>query len=125
MYRRFIWPGIILLIILVVGTVGYWLITGGQYSVLDALYMTVITITTVGFGEIIDLTGNPAGRAFTMAIAFSGIGVLLYVVTNITGLVIEGELRQSFRRRKMEKIASKYEGHYIDNTDLLPHLQYP
>ncbi|MFC2045435.1 potassium channel family protein [Chloroflexota bacterium] len=99
--------------ILIVGTVGYWFITDGQYSMLDALYMTVITITTVGFGEIIDLAGNPAGRAFTMCIAFSGIGVLLYVVTNITGLVVEGELTQSFRRRKMEKLASKYEGHYI------------
>jgi voltage-gated potassium channel len=75
--------------------------------------MTVITITTVGFGEIVDVASHPAGRLFTMFIAISGIGVLLYVVTNLTALVVEGELAQSFRRKRMEKTIRGYMGHYI------------
>ncbi len=113
MYRKFMWSGVILIIILVVGTIGYWIIGGKQYSLVDTLYMTVITITTVGFGEIIDLADNPAGRVFTIFIAICGIGILLYVVTNLTALVVEGELTQSFRRRRMEKMIRSYRDHYI------------
>ncbi len=112
-YKKFAWSGAILLAILVIGTLGYWLIGGRQHSLMDTLYMTVITITTIGFGEIIDLSGNPTGRIFTIFIAISGIGVLLYVVTNFTALVVEGELTKSFRRRKMEKMANNSKEHYI------------
>lgn len=75
--------------------------------------MTVITISTIGFGEIIDLSGNTLGRIFTIFIAISGIGVLMYVVTNLTALVVEGGVRDSFRRRRMEKMADNAEDHYI------------
>jgi voltage-gated potassium channel len=112
-YRKFIWVGVILLAIILIGTVGYWFIGGRQYSFVDTLYMTIITISTIGFGEIIDLSGNVAGRIFTIFIAISGIGVLLYFVTNLTALVVEGELKESFRRRKMEKIAGNSRDHYI------------
>ena len=89
-YRKFIWAGAILLVIILIGTVGYWFIGGRQYSFVDTLYMTIITISTIGFGEIIDLSGNVAGRIFTIFIAISGVGVLLYFITNITALVVEG-----------------------------------
>ncbi|NWF77887.1 MAG: two pore domain potassium channel family protein [Chloroflexi bacterium] len=59
-YRRFVLAAVILIAILLIGTVGYWFIGGKQYSFVDTLYMTVITITTIGFGEIIDLSGNVA-----------------------------------------------------------------
>ena len=112
-YRKFIWAGAILLAIILIGTVGYWFIGGRQYSFVDTLYMTIITISTIGFGEIIDLSGNVAGRIFTIFIAISGVGVLLYFITNITALVVEGELKESFRRRKMEKTAGNSRDHYI------------
>ena len=112
-YRKFIWAGVILLAIILIGTMGYWFIGGRQYSFVDALYMTIITITTIGFGEIIDLSGNVAGRIFTIFIAISGVGILLYFVTNLTALVVEGELKESFRRRRMEKIAGNSRDHYI------------
>jgi voltage-gated potassium channel len=112
-YRKFIWAGIILAAIVVIGTVGYWFIGGKQYSFVDTLYMTVITITTVGFQEVINLSGNPAGRIFTIFIAVSGIGIMAYIVTNLTALIVEGELTESFRRRRMEKIAGSYRDHYI------------
>ena len=112
-YRKFVWAGLILLAIVLIGTLGYWFIGGKQYSFVDALYMTVITITTIGFAEVIDLSGNVGGRIFTMFIAISGIGIMAYIITNITALVVEGELTESFRRRRMEKIAGNYRDHYI------------
>jgi voltage-gated potassium channel len=112
-YRRFVWAGAILIAIIVIGTVGYWFIGGRQYSFVDTLYMTVITITTIGFAEIIDLTGNVGGRIFTIFIAIAGVGTMAYIVTNITALIVEGELTESFRRRKMEKIAGNSRDHYI------------
>src|SRR3989304_6757539 len=102
-YKRLLWASVILFVIVVVGTLGYWLIGERQYSVMDAFYMTFITIATIGYGEIVDLSGNPGGRLFTIFIAISGIGALTYLVTNLTGLVVEGQLTESLRRRKMEK----------------------
>lgn len=112
-HRRLIWAGIGLVLILAIGAIGYWLLGGRQHTFLDVLYMTIITITTIGFREVIDLSGNPAGRVFTIFIAVCGIGVMLYFVTNLTALVVEGEVTESFRRRKMARIASNSKNHYI------------
>jgi len=111
--NKYFWCGIILVAIFIIGSVGYWIIGGGDYSLFDCLYMTIITITTIGFTEIVDLAGNTAGRVFTVIIAISGIGVLAYLVTNITAAVVEGQLTKSFRRRRMEKAAAKAREHYI------------
>ncbi|MFC2019797.1 potassium channel family protein [Chloroflexota bacterium] len=113
MYKKFIWSGVALLVVSIVGTAGYWFVGGMQGSLLDAFYMTIITISTIGFGEIIDLSHNPVGRVFTLAIAVFGMGVLLYFVTNLTAMVVEGELTKSFRRKKMEKMAKNSTDHYI------------
>jgi len=112
-YGRLLWAGVIVIAILLIGTIGYWFIGGKQYSFVDTLYMTVITITTIGFAEVIDLSGNVPGRIFTMFIAIAGVGVMAYIVTNITALIVEGELTESFRRRRMERIACKCTDHYI------------
>ncbi|MEK7353007.1 MAG: potassium channel protein [Chloroflexota bacterium] len=109
--RRFIWCGAFLLAITLIGTVGYWFIGGRRDSFVDTFYMTFITITTIGFGEIVDLSGT--GRLFTIFIAISGIGALTYLVTNLTGLVVEGQLTESLRRRKMENIVNDYRDHFI------------
>jgi voltage-gated potassium channel len=113
MRKKYIWSGILLAAIIVIGTIGYWLIGGGKFALFDCLYMTVITIATIGYGEVIDIAGNIGARAFTMFIAIAGIGVLAYLVTNFTALIVEGELTKSFRRRRMEKIAGKARDHYI------------
>lgn len=102
-----------LVIVLSVGTTGYWLIGERQYSLLDCLYMTVITISTIGFTEVIDLSNSPQGRLFTIGLALSGIGVLTYLLSNITASVVEGELNEIFRRKKMEKIIQNYHQHFI------------
>jgi voltage-gated potassium channel len=113
MRNKYIWSGIILVAIILVGAVGYWLIGGGKYPFFDCLYMTFITIATIGFSEVIDIAGNIGARVFTMIIAVAGIGVLAYLVTNLTAAIVEGELTKSFRRRRMERLAAKSRDHYI------------
>jgi voltage-gated potassium channel len=110
--RRFRWPLIAVIAILVIGTIGYRLIAGPQYSFLDTFYMTLITISTIGFGEVIDISA-PVGRAFTIFIAIAGVGVMFYIITNATALIVEGELTKSLRRRRMEKKAKTFKNHYI------------
>lgn len=112
-YKKFIIAGALLLIVISTGTFGYWVITDKQYPLLDCLYMTVITISTIGFGEIINLAGNPAGRIFTIFIAFSGIGTLAYLLSNFTAFIVEVDLKEAFWRRKMEKRVSTFKNHYI------------
>ncbi len=63
-YKRFVFAGIALGTIVFIGTIGYWFVGGKEYSFLDAFYMTIITISTIGYGEIIGLSGNPVGRLF-------------------------------------------------------------
>ncbi len=103
-----------LIIVLSGGTIGYWLIGGREYALLDCLYMTIITISTIGFSEVIDLSNNPGGRLFTIFLALSGIGVLTYLLSNITASVVEGELNEVFRKKKMEKMIKKYHEHFIN-----------
>jgi len=99
--------------ILMVGTVGYSIIGEGRYSIIDCLYMTVITVTTIGFGEIIDLSHSPGGRVFTMFIALSGVGIAAYFLSNVVDFMVEGRLQEAFWRRKMEREIGKLKKHYI------------
>jgi len=104
---------LILCLVILAGTTGFWFIAGEDASLVDSLYMTVITVTTIGFGEVIDLSGNPGGRFFTILLALAGIGTLSYFLTNLTAFIVEGELKDTFWRKKMEKQASRLRGHYI------------
>lgn len=112
-YFSFIWSLLGFLAILVIGTGGYSIIGGERYSYLDALFMTFITVTTIGYEEIVDLHHNPAGQIFTMVIAFSGIGLMTYFFSTVTAFVLESDLDTTLRRRRMEKIIKKLHGHYI------------
>jgi voltage-gated potassium channel len=80
-------------------------------SFFDGLYMTVITITTVGYGEVIPL--SPAGKYFTMVLMLTGVGFVLYVFGRVTEAVVEGGLRKVFGRINMDKKVGRLEKHYI------------
>ncbi len=112
-YSKFVRTGIYLAVVLLAGTVGFWFVGGSRCSLVDCFYMTFITITTIGFGEIIDMSGNPAGRIFTVLVAISGISIITYVLSNLTAFMVEGELSKAFRRRKMDKMIGKLREHYI------------
>lgn len=111
--NRFIWPSVILAAVLVIGTIGYQLIGGEKYSLLDCFYMTFITIASIGFGEIVDLSDHPGGRVFTVFIGFTGIGAMTYLTSTVTAFLIEGRFNQVLGRRRMEKHIQKLENHFI------------
>ena len=111
--RRFYLSAAALLLILIFGTIGYYYISDKNYSLIDCLYMTVITITTVGFSEIIDMSHNPSGRVFTMFIAFSGLGISTFIISNIAAIIVSGEIQESYKQRKMSKQIGTLENHYI------------
>ncbi len=97
----------------VIGTIGYLIIGGEQTTPLDALYMTFITIATIGYGEIVDLSQSPVGRGFTMVLAFAGIANMGYVMSVVTAFIVAGDINLEFRRRKMMRDIEDMEGHYV------------
>ena len=96
--------------IIVVGTIGYVAL---GWSLLDALYMTVITIGTIGFEEVRNLDDDVAGRLWTIVLIISGVAVLGYATTSLVALAVEGTVRDYFRSRRMRGEISKLSGHYI------------
>ena len=94
---------------LIFGTIGFGIIE--EYPLLDALYMTVITLSTVGFGEIHTLSG--AGRVFTMFLILFGFGSIAFLAHAFTEAIIERASSQNFGRKKMLKKVSRLSGHHI------------
>jgi len=111
--RNLLWSFLAALTVMLVGTLGYRWLGGDQYSWLDCFYMTFITITTIGYGEIVDVTDYEYGRLFTIFIGLTGIGVLGYVLSTVTAFMLEGEFNEVRRRNKMEKKIAQLKGHYI------------
>lgn len=107
--RRLLVSGILLLLLLAFGTIGYMLVEDAGF--LDSLYMTVITITTVGYNESIPLDGK--GRIFTIFLILIGVGFVLYVFSKITEDVIEGGLQKSIGRMNMKKRVARLRDHLI------------
>ena len=96
-----------------VGTTGYLALGPRGTTAVDALYMTFITVATIGYGEVVDLQGNPAGRLFTIAIALAGIANLTYLFSTFTAFLLETNLNRAYRRRRMQADIDALRGHYI------------
>ncbi|HVO35348.1 MAG TPA: NAD-binding protein [Gemmatimonadales bacterium] len=111
--QRLATAGLALLAIFAVGVIGYTIIDHGQHRLLDALYMTVITLTTVGYGEIIPMDNNPAGRIFTMFLILFGMGILVYFVSTVTAFFVEGQLEHVFWRKRMRQAIAELKDHVI------------
>ena len=95
--------------IAVIGTIGYTLIE--EWDVVDSFYMTIITLTTVGYGEVREL--SLAGRMFTVALLLVGVGMVFYGAATIAEARFEERIRQIFGRRKLVKELDKLENHHI------------
>jgi len=113
LYRRFATPALALISVNLIGMIGYKIIGGAQVTWLNCLYMTFITVATIGFGEIVDLSHSPGGRVFTMAIGLVGIGVTGYMISTLTAFILEGDMNQALRRRRMQKSIAALRRHYI------------
>ena len=95
------------------GTIGYMVLTEGKYSWFDCFYMTFITVATIGFGEIIDMSSNQPARILTVIIGILGAGNLSLLFSVVTVALLETDLNGTLRRKRMEKTIKKLKGHYI------------
>ena len=107
--RNVIFATVMLALVVSMGTVGYMILE--KWDFLDSLYMTVITLTTVGFGEIHPVSDN--GRILTMTILVSGLGVVGYLIGTLTQIVVEGQLLRIMGRKKLERQIEKLKNHII------------
>ena len=118
MKNSLIIAGSLLFGILCLGTIGYYGLSSlalgsGAWSVSDCFYMTIITLTTVGFSEVIDVAHVPGARFFTVFILVCGLGVSAYFISTLTAFLVEGELRNLFWRKRMRKEINKMANHVI------------
>ncbi len=107
--RNMIFAAVMLALVVSTGTAGYMILE--KWDFLDALYMTVITISTVGFNEVKPV--SDPGRVLTMTILISGLGVLGYLVGSLTRTLVEGQLLQVMGRKKLERQIKALKEHYI------------
>jgi voltage-gated potassium channel len=98
-----------LLALLIFGSLGFMWLEGWNFF--DALYMTVTTLATVGYGEIHPL--DRIGRIYNMVLILTGMGVMFYIVSSLARVVIEGEIQAVFGRRKLIKHIRRLKNHYI------------
>src|SRR6185369_7937712 len=99
----------VLLMLITGGTLGYMTIEG--WRLLDAAYMSVITLGTVGFKEVHDLSDG--GKLFTMGLIVVGVSVLGYIVGSLAQIMFEGQIQRIIGRKKVEKKIDSLSGHYI------------
>jgi voltage-gated potassium channel len=107
--ERFRWPILLLPAVLIYGVAGYMLLEG--WSFLDALYMTVLTLTTVGYREVRPL--DTSGKIFTITVLLFGVAVVLATISLLAGWFAERAVRRDWRRRRMKRRIASMSDHFI------------
>lgn len=111
--KRLVQALLVLQSLVLLGATGYWLLGRGQWSYFDCVYMTIVTLSTVGFGELSRMHEIPGARVLTVGLIICGIGTLAYVQGNITALLVEGVLGQMWRRRTMRNQIQQLRDHVV------------
>ena len=107
--NRIFTPIIFAAILVVVGVIGYMSIS--EYTFIEALYMTVITVSTVGFGEVHPSTNEE--KIFTIILIFTSIGIFAYLIAEFTEFIANGTLMNEIKTKRMQKKIQNLEGHSI------------
>jgi voltage-gated potassium channel len=94
-----------------VGTIGFWINEGGNASIGDCLYMTIITLSTVGYSEVFEL--DMSGRIFASFLIIFGMGTLIYFGSTVVSLWVDLDMRHVRRKKRMKKTISNLEKHII------------
>lgn len=111
---RLFFAAIFLFLVIFVGGAGYEILVGGRWAAEEVFYFTVITISTVGFGETLPgMEEVPYARLWTIVLIFTGSGTLLYFVSTFTAFIIESDIQGVIRRRNMQKRIDHLSGHFI------------
>jgi voltage-gated potassium channel len=111
--RRIKVATVLLLLTVVSGTAVIHTMGGGRWTWFQSLFHVVITLSTVGFGELPGMEAMNRARAFTMLLIVTGTGSVVYFASVVTALVVEGELRDLFQRNRMRKAIDRMSGHVI------------
>ncbi|MEM9071321.1 MAG: potassium channel protein [Myxococcota bacterium] len=113
-YARLLSSAFFLVCIVILGATAYYQLGDGRWSFFDCVYMTVITLSTVGFGETLQgMNDVPEARAVTLILIVIGSGTLLYFLSNLTALVVEGDLQGILRARRMQRRIDQLEQHIV------------
>lgn len=107
--------GLALLVFVVIGGgVGYYLIGQGRWAFSDCVYMTVISVTTVGYGEVLpDMERVAYARSFTMFLLLLGTGSIVYFASTVTAFIIEGDLRNVLFASRLKKRMKRMKDHVV------------
>jgi voltage-gated potassium channel len=100
---------ILMMLAIGAGVIGFMAIE--HYTFIDALYMTIITVSTVGYGEVYPL--SDMGKVFTMILIVTNLGLFTYAISTFTSFFLDGEFRQHLKLRKMERSITALSGHII------------
>jgi voltage-gated potassium channel len=111
--RRIITAALLLAAVLSISVLGYRVIGGHDVTVLQALYMAIITLAGVGYGEIVETGHNPWLRVFNIFVVIFGVMITAYVFSSVTAFLVEGDYSNAFRRRKMLKRIAQLRNHYV------------
>lgn len=112
--NRLIFAGFSVLAVLALGSGGYWLLGRDHgWALIDCIYMVLVTITTVGYTEVLDVRGVEYGHLFTMMLLVSGTGVSVYFLSAMTAFILEGDLREAIWRRRVRGELHRVKSHYI------------
>lgn len=103
----------LMFLIFIAGTFGYYYLCEERYSLLLCAYMTVVTLTSIGYGEVIPVQGQTDMMIFTIGLIISGMGVMLYFVSTLTAFVVDGDLRDLLHGRRMKRQIEKLHDHFI------------
>ncbi len=102
-FTRLAWSALLLACIQVFGTLVYHGIGAPTATWIDSFYMTFITIATIGYGEVVDLSHHPWGRMFTVFLAVIGIGTVTYLSSNLVAFLVDSNVNAELKRKRMEK----------------------
>lgn len=112
--RRIVYGLIAITVVVVGGAVGYWFIGRGEWRFYDCVYMTVITITTVGYGEILPgMAAMTHARSFTVMLLVFGTGTIVFFASTVTAFIIEGDLNEVLFANKLRKRIKKMKDHVV------------
>lgn len=103
----------LLIAIFIGGTIGYYILGDGEFDLLTCAYMTLITLTTIGYGEVLPIIGHTDRILFTIVLVFMGMGTVLYFFSQLTAFIVDGELTDLFFHRSMRRAINKLDKHFI------------
>jgi voltage-gated potassium channel len=103
--------GIIFLVLLLAAGTTWFMMVEGGYGLVDAIYMTIITVSTVGFGEVHDL--DLSGKVFVVFLIISGLAVMTYTLGAVGRVIVEGSIERFVGRQRMQRDIEKLRGHYV------------